>query len=248
MQGFHCCVWLFQALYIIGLFYSIDISCAKISDLTPRVINNTAKRSPVYSRLNDSEYSLSVVKKAAKNLVDKSAETPLTTSLCATSVLLSAPIWLGWFPAEPSKSKSTGYLLGCTYSLAGALVIPEFNKTNAINLVSFYVLLREIEQRNGMQYLLKHITGNFIGISILSRNFGNPPDLYLLSRSITVSHAFSHPFQTVGLYGILLLKQWQLPLVLLLIDSLFTLKSGEFIEGAKATVAGAMTHVISKYV
>ncbi|ORM40449.1 uncharacterized protein BXIN_2166 [Babesia sp. Xinjiang] len=135
-------------------------------------------------------------------------------------------------------------LAECCLPLTNVLLIPELNGGSILNLVTFYMLLRQTEGAKGSEHLLKRVVANLVNSTVIAGLFGTPPDFHKFSRAITVTNALENPDQTVQFQGIISLKQRHLPLALLLADYLVSLRSEQAVEGVKATIAGAMTHVL----
>ncbi|CDR95444.1 hypothetical protein, conserved [Babesia bigemina] len=236
--------WILRALFLCLAVNNVNVYCAKVSDLTPRVGHNNAII-PRFHHLERPSSSLRDLKRSVKHVLDRCAETPVSSSLGATSLLISSSVWIGLVrPESLMNYGSRRPFLNCCIPLASAFLIPELNGSGVLNLLSFYVLLRQSEDANGSAHLLRRLIYNLLTTTVVSGVFGMPPDFHKFSRAFTVANALENPNHHVQFQGVISMKQWHLPLALLLADYLMTLRMDQAIEGSKATIAGAATYIL----
>lgn len=246
MRGFFATGSVLRILFLIFLSHDTHtyVQCAKVSDLTPRTLTNHSVI-PRLPRLHSTKYSLSGLKQSTRHLLERCSEVPIATSLVTSSFLISSTVWLGLLSPEAFTSNGMPRSVGELYlPFTSVLLMPELNGTTIVNLISFYTLLKQAETTSGSSNLLKRVFTNLVAATLVSNACDTPCDFHKFSRAITVTNALENPDQRVNFQGIISMKQWHLPLALLLADYLMTLRTEQAVEGCKATLAGLATYVL----
>ncbi|KAK1442955.1 hypothetical protein BgAZ_304730 [Babesia gibsoni] len=246
MPRFHICRYVKTCLLLIFLHKTIlqNVDSAKVSDLTPRVISGNAIV-PKLNRFYKTNSTIRSIREKANDLLNHCAEVPIATTLATSSLLLSSAVWTGAIsPNELIRNRLPRSLTELYLPFTSVLLMPELNGVAIVNLISFYSLLRDAEINSGSDHLLKRVLMNLLTTTLISNALGTPPDFYKFSRAVTVTNALENPNKSVNFQGIITLKNWHLPLALLIADYLMTLRLEQAVEGSKATLAGVLTHIL----